>query len=78
MLDKVQDLTTPGVLKGLNTQYNILALQKDQSPNMMDVKVNYDGSIEKRPGTNKQNPLIISNSAAAQFNPNSRSQQSRP
>jgi len=70
MLNKVQDLTTPGVLKGLNTQYNILALQKDQSPNMMDVKVNFDGSIEKRPGTNKQNALAISNSATAGFSPN--------
>lgn len=59
MLKDIQDLNTPGILKGLNTQYNILSLQKDQSPNMMNVVVNYDGSIEKRLGTNTQNTTAI-------------------
>lgn len=71
MLKDVQDLTTPGVIKGLNTQYNILAIQKDQSPNMMNVKVNYDGSIEKRLGSNTQNAVQIIQPSSAGFSPNS-------
>ena len=67
MLQDVKDLTASGVMKGLNTQYNLLALQKDQSPNMMDVKINYDGSIEKRLGSTTQNTVMIVNSAAAGF-----------
>lgn len=71
MLQDVKDLTTPGVVKGLNTQYNLLTVQKDQSPNMMDVKVNYDGSIEKRLGSRIQNSSTITggSSATAGFNP---------
>jgi hypothetical protein len=59
MLQDVKDLTSPGAIKGLNTQYNLLALQKDQSPNMMNVKVNYDGSLEKRLGSNTQNLISV-------------------
>lgn len=73
MLKEVKDLTTPGVIKGLNTQLNMLALQKDQSPNMMDVKVNYDGSVEKRLGSNTQNALVIANSPVIGFSPDSAS-----
>lgn len=71
MLQDVKDLTAPGVIKGLNTQYNFLTLSKDQSPNMMDVKVNYDGSFEKRLGSTTQNSVIIASSAVANFSPNS-------
>ncbi|MBU1457039.1 MAG: LamG domain-containing protein, partial [Proteobacteria bacterium] len=71
MLQDVKDLTASGVMKGLNTQYNFLALQKDQSPNMMDVKINYDGSIEKRLGTTTQNTVTITggSSSTLGFNP---------
>ena len=73
MLQEVKDLTSPGVLKGLNTQYNLLSVQKDQSPNMMNVKVNYDGSIEKRLGSNTQNILSLSggSSITEGFSPDS-------
>ena len=70
MLKKVEDLTIPEQ-KGLNTVPNYFSLQKNQSPNMMDVKVNYDGSIEERLGSTTQNTVIIANSAAASFKTNS-------
>ena len=70
MLQDVKDLTAPGVLKGLNTQYNLLTVQKDQSPDMMDVKVNYDGSIEKRLGSNTMNATVIAGAVGANFSPN--------
>ena len=71
MLQGVKDLTSPGAIKGLNTQYNLLGVQKDQSPNMMNVKVNYDGSFEKRLGSNTQNIVTITGGSAsvAGFNP---------
>lgn len=73
MLQDVKDLTSPGAVKGLNTQYNILGLQKDQSPNMMNVKVNYDGSLEKRQGSHVQNQVSITggSGSADGFVPNS-------
>lgn len=70
MLKKTEDVSVP-TSKGLNTIYNILALEKDQSPNMMDVIVNYDGSVEERLGTNTQNAVIIANSASSGFSPSS-------
>lgn len=71
MLQDVKDLTASGVIKGLNTQYNLLGLQKDQSPNMMDVKINYDGSFEKRLGSRIQNSVSITggSSSTAGFSP---------
>ena len=71
MLKKVVDLTSQDFSKGLNTISNILNLTKDQSPNMMDVKVNFDGSIEKRQGSKIQNSTIITNSGATGFNQDS-------
>ena len=67
MLKGVTDLTTPGVNRGLNTQYNLLAINKEQSPNMMNVKVTYDGSTEKRLGSNTQNAVALADSAVAAF-----------
>lgn len=69
MLKDIQDLTTPGIVKGLNTQYNVLSIQKEQSPNMMNVIVNFDGSIEKRLGSNTMNSAKISGNVGAAFNP---------
>lgn len=69
MLKNVQDITNQGKQTGLNTQDNILALEKSQSPDMMDVIVRFDGSIEKRFGSNTQNAVIIADSAAAGFSP---------
>lgn len=72
MLKNTEDLSTSS-FKGLNTNPNILALTKEYSPNIMDVKVNYDGSMEKRMGTNTQNAIAIANSALAAFSPDSAS-----
>ena len=69
MLKNVTDVTSEGKQIGLNTQDNILGLDKKQSPNMMNVVVNFDGSIEKRMGSNTQNSVIIANSAGAGFSP---------
>ena len=69
MLKNVSDVTSEGKGKGLNTQGNILVLDKSQSPDMMNVIVRFDGSLEKRLGTNTQNSVIIAGSAGAGFSP---------
>lgn len=69
MLKNVTDITSQGKQTGLNTQENILAIDKSQSPDMMNVIANFDGSLEKRLGSNTQNAVIIANSAAAGFSP---------
>lgn len=70
MLKDVQDITTKGPTKGLNTNLDILGIEKDQSPNMMNVMVSFDGNQSKRLGSNTQNAIIIANSAIASFSPN--------
>lgn len=69
MLKNVTDITSQGKETGLNTQSNILSIDKSQSPDMMNVRVHFDGSLEKRFGTNTQNAVIITNSAGAGFSP---------
>lgn len=69
MLKNVADITTQKKQTGLNTQDNILGIDNSQSPDMMDVRVYFDGSLEKRLGSNTQNSVIITNSAASGFNP---------
>ena len=71
MLQKVQDLQTQDLSKGLNTNPNIFSVQKNQTPNCMNVNINYDGSIEKRLGSNTQNSVSIAGYSASGFNPNS-------
>lgn len=71
MFKNTEDISAPDLSKGLNTQLNVLAVTKQQSPNMIDVRVNYDGSLEKRLGSNTQNAIILSNSAGAGFSPDS-------
>lgn len=70
MLKKVVDLTN-NESKGLNTNPNIFTLEDGQSPNMMNVIPDHDGSLVKRMGTNTQNNIIIANSAGAGFSPDS-------
>lgn len=70
MLKKTDDSAVPKS-KGLNTVYNILSLEKEQTPNCMDVNINYDGSVEERLGTNTQNALVIAESSAIGFSQNS-------
>jgi hypothetical protein len=66
MLKNVQDINQSGS-KGLNTQPNIFALEKGQSPNMIDVKVNFDGSVERRLGTSTMNSVAIATSGGSSF-----------
>jgi len=67
MLKKVTDLTSQDFSKGLNTISNIFQVTKDQSPDMMDVKVNFDGSIEKRLGSKRQNATALSGVGSSGF-----------
>lgn len=71
MLKKVTDLSSSDFSKGLNTNTNILSLEKNETPNCMDVVINHDLSIEKRLGTSTQNALVIAMSGAAGFSPDS-------
>src|SRR3990167_5804230 len=68
MLKKVVDLISYEG-KGLNTNPNIFTVTKDQSPNMMNIRVEHDGSKMKRLGTVTMNTVIIADSAGAGFNP---------
>lgn len=67
MLKKVVDLTSQDFSKGLSTISNILNLSKDQSPNMMNVKVNFDGSLEKRLGSSTMNSVVIALSGGSSW-----------
>lgn len=71
MLKKVTDLTSGDFSQGLNTDANILSLSKTQSPNMMDMTVNNDLTIEKRMGTSTQNALVITQTGTVGFSPDS-------
>lgn len=71
MLKNVVDIQSQDFSKGLNTASNLLSLSKEQSPNMMNVKVNFDGSIEKRLGSTTMNSVAIAQSGVASFNPDS-------
>jgi len=68
MLKKVVDLISYEG-KGLNTNPNVFTVTKDHSPNMMNVRVEHDGSKMKRLGTVTMNSVIISDSASSGFSP---------
>jgi len=69
MLKNVADLSVGDYSKGLSTVNNFFSLTKDQSPNMMNVRVNPDGSLSKRLGSNTQNTVAIAESGGAGFSP---------
>ena len=69
MLKNVSDITSKEKQAGLNTQDNVLGIDRAHSPDMMNVRVHFDGSIEKRLGTNTQNAVIIADSAGSGFSP---------
>lgn len=71
MLKDIQDLSTQDLSKGLNTNPNILSVQKNQTPNCMDITINYDGSIEKRLGSNTQNTVALAGAFPSGFSPDS-------
>ena len=65
MLKSVVDLTSQDFSKGLNTNHNILAIEKNQSPNCMDVVFEFDGNVSKRLGTNTTNNVALSATGSA-------------
>ena len=67
MLKKVEDISSQDFSGGLSTVSSIFSLNKNQSPNMMNVRVNFDGSIEKRMGTNIQNATTVGSSGIGGF-----------
>ena len=67
MLKNVTDLAAPDYSKGLNTITNILAVGKNQTPNIMNVSVNFDGGLQKRAGSVTNNAVTIANSGDAAF-----------
>lgn len=67
MLKNVTDITSNDFGGGLNTVHNIFSLKPDQSPNMMDVKIDYDGSLVKRLGSIQQNLSILTGSGAGEW-----------
>src|SRR3990167_7227024 len=68
MLKNVSDITNQDFSGGLNTISDIFNIQKNQSPDMMDVKVNFDGSMEKRLGNTSMNSIAIGGASLAMFN----------
>lgn len=67
MLKKVVDVTSQDFGKGLNTQSDIFKVGKDQTTNCMNVKFNFDGSVEKRLGSTTTNSVALSGTAGAKF-----------
>ena len=67
MLQNVQDTESKDFSGGLSTISDIFKMEKNQSPNLMNIKVNFDGSIEKRLGTTTQNSIVLSGSGVSGF-----------
>lgn len=67
MLKNVTDLTNSDFSKGLTTFSNIFSLSKQQSPNMMDCFLHFDGSVHKRKGSVLQNQVALTSSGTAGF-----------
>lgn len=63
MLKKVVDLTSQDFSKGLNTTQDFFRLEKEETPNVMNVRFDFDGKITKRSGTNTMNAVALSTSA---------------
>lgn len=69
MLKKVTDVVSQDFKGGLFTQSDIFKAQKDQTTNCMNVKFNFDGSVEKRLGSTTKNSVMLSGTGGAQFTP---------
>jgi len=67
MLQRVQSITSQDFSKGLNTIADIFKVGRDQSPNLMNVKVNFDGSIEKRLGSSTTNSVVLASAGTQGF-----------
>ena len=71
MLQKKEPITTAGFSKGLFTKGNILTNEPGHSPNCMDIKWNFDESIQKRLGTTTRNTVKIGSTTLATWTLNS-------
>lgn len=65
MLKGKEVLSVTDFNKGLNTKANILANEKGQSPNTMNIKWNFDGSIQRRLGASSTNSVRIGSTTIA-------------
>lgn len=63
MLKDITDLPSQDFSKGLSTIQDIFKLAKEETPNCMDVKFDFDGKMQKRLGTNTMNAVPLSTSA---------------
>jgi len=63
MLKDVVDLTSQDFSGGLNTSSDFFKLKKEETPNTMNIKFNFDGDIHKRLGTNTRNNVSLSQSS---------------
>lgn len=65
MIQKNETLSSKDFSKGLVTRADVLKQQFDQSPNTMDIKWYFDGSIGKRLGASTTNSVVIGSTASA-------------
>lgn len=63
MLKDVVDLTSQDFSKGLNTTQDFFKLAREETPNAMNVKFDFDGKMGKRLGTTTRNSVSLSESS---------------
>ena len=59
MIYKVKDISAKDFSGGLNTISDFFSLKPNESPDSMDMKFNFDGSVQKRPGCLKKNTSYL-------------------
>ena len=67
MLQRNIPISTPKFDKGLFTFSNFLQNEKGHSPNCMNIKWNFDDSIQKRLGSNSQNTVALGGVASTSW-----------
>ena len=63
MLQNVVDLSSKDFSKGVNTIQDFFKLEREESPNAMNVKFDFDGKMMKRFGTTTRNTVSLSQSS---------------
>ena len=63
MIKNVVDLTSQDFSKGVNTIQDFFKLAKEETPNAMNVKFDFDGKMGKRLGTTTRNTVSLSQSS---------------
>ena len=59
------DLTSQDFSKGLKTFRDVFKLTKEETPNCMDIKFEFDGNVSKRSGTSTMNTVALSATGSA-------------